>query len=173
MRVSAALCQQSRGTALCAFTPARPRTAAFKDLPTCKSQGLAIDDYYVMRPLMAPPGLTAAQQKFWVDVFKKVYESANWKDFMADNALDPDFRSGHDFKQFINDYEKLHSDIATKNKWAVIARVREAVSSSDGGGHHLIAAVAMFDSRASRCLIRRDVRRAGSGRAFTRSGRPR
>jgi len=36
---------------------------------------------------------------------------------MADNALQPDFRSGLDFRTFINNYEKMHIDIATKNKW--------------------------------------------------------
>jgi len=46
-----------------------------------------------------------------------VFESAKWKDFMNTNALTPDFRSGLDFRTFINNYEKLHTDIATKNKW--------------------------------------------------------
>jgi tripartite-type tricarboxylate transporter receptor subunit TctC len=97
--------------------PASPTTGVYSGLATCKSQGLAIDDYFVMRAIMAPPGLSAAQQAFWVDVFKKVYDSAKWKAFMETNALNPDFRSGIDFRSFINNYEKLHNDIATKNKW--------------------------------------------------------
>lgn len=112
------LLSQKRIRALCAFTPTSPTApAAVAGLPTCKSQGLAIDDYFVMRAVMAPPGLTPQQQAFWVDVFKKVYESEKWKKFMTDNALNPDFRSGLDFRTFINNYEKLHIDIATANKW--------------------------------------------------------
>jgi putative tricarboxylic transport membrane protein len=111
------LFQQKKLRPLCAFTPASPTTGAYSGLATCKSQGLAIDDYFVMRAIMAPPGLTASQQAFWVDVFKKVFESAKWKAFMETNALNPDFRSGIDFRSFINNYEKLHNDIATKNKW--------------------------------------------------------
>jgi putative tricarboxylic transport membrane protein len=112
------LLSQKRIRALCAFTTASPTApAAVAGLPTCASQGLAIDDYFVMRAVMAPPGLTPQQQAFWVDVFKKVYESEKWKKFMADNALQPDFRSGLDFRTFINNYEKMHVDIATKNKW--------------------------------------------------------
>jgi len=102
---------------LCAFTPASPTTGVYSGLATCKSQGLAIDDYYIMRAVMAPPGLTPAQQAFWVDVFKQVFESAKWKTFMDTNALVPDFRTGIDFRSFINNYQKLHQDIATKNKW--------------------------------------------------------
>ncbi len=111
------LFQQKKLRPLCAFMPASPTTGAYSGLATCKSQGLAIDDYFVMRAIMAPPGLTAAQQAFWVDVFKKVYDSAKWKEFMSTNALNPDFKSGIDFRTFINNYEKLHNDIATKNKW--------------------------------------------------------
>ena len=102
---------------LCTFEPSSPTAGTFKDLATCKSQGLAIDDYFIVRSIMAAPGLSAGQQAFWVDVFKKVFESAKWKTFMETNALNPDFRSGIDFRTFINNYEKLHNDIATKNKW--------------------------------------------------------
>ena len=111
------LYQQKKLRPLCAFTPASPTSGPYSGLATCKSQGLAIDDYYIMRAVMAPPGLTPAQQAFWVDVFKKVFESAKWKTFMDTNALVPDFRSGIDFRTFINNYQKLHQDIATKNKW--------------------------------------------------------
>jgi putative tricarboxylic transport membrane protein len=102
---------------LCAFTPNRPKDGVFKDLQTCKEQGLDISDYYVMRAVMGAPGLNAAQTKFWVDLFKSVYDSADWKGFMAQNNLEPDFRSGDDFKKFVADYDKLHRDIATKNGW--------------------------------------------------------
>jgi len=102
---------------LCAFTPDSPKTGVYTGLATCKSQGIAIDDYYIMRAIMAPPGLSPQQQAFWVDVFKKVYDSDEWKKFMSDNALNPDFRSGLDFRQFILQYQQLHQDIATKFKW--------------------------------------------------------
>src|SRR5437870_1678667 len=102
---------------LCAFTPESPKTGVYTGLATCKTQGIAIDDYYIMRAIMAPPGLSPQQQAFWVDVFKKVYDSDEWKKFMSDNALNPDFRSGLDFRQFILQYQQLHQDIATKFKW--------------------------------------------------------
>src|SRR5438128_3142324 len=102
---------------LCAFTPDSPKAGVYTGLATCKSQGLAIDDYYIMRAIMAPPGLTPTQQAFWVDVFKKVFDSDEWKKFMNDNALQPDFKSGLEFRQFILQYQKLHQDIASKNKW--------------------------------------------------------
>ena len=102
---------------LCAFTPESPKTGIYTGLATCKSQGIAIDDYFIMRAIMAPPGLSPQQQAFWVDVFKKVFDSEEWKKFMSDNALDPAFKSGLEFRQFILQYQQLHQDIATKFKW--------------------------------------------------------
>jgi tripartite-type tricarboxylate transporter receptor subunit TctC len=102
---------------LCAFMPASPTTPIYATLPTCSSQGIPIDDYFIMRAIMAPPGLSQAQQQFWIDVFKKVYDSDEWKKFMADNALQPSFKSGLEFRQFILQYQQLHQDIATKFKW--------------------------------------------------------
>jgi len=101
---------------LCTFEP-NPATLAGQAIPTCKSQGLAIDDYYIMRAIMAAPGLSAGQQAFWVDLFKKVYDSPDWKAFMTDNNLVPDFKSGADFQKFVSDYQKLHEDIARQFNW--------------------------------------------------------
>jgi putative tricarboxylic transport membrane protein len=102
---------------LCAFTKASPTTPVYSTLQTCSSQGIAIDDYFIMRAIMAPPGLSQAQQQFWIDVFKKVFDSDEWKKFMTDNALQPDFKSGLEFRQFILQYQQLHQEIATKFKW--------------------------------------------------------
>ncbi len=102
---------------LCAFMPASPTTPIYSTLPTCSSQGIPIDDYFIMRAIMAPPGLSQAQQQFWIDVFKKVYDSDEWKKFMSDNALQPSFKSGLEFRQFILQYQQLHQEIATKFKW--------------------------------------------------------
>ena len=102
---------------LCTFQPASPKDGPFKDLATCKSQGLPIDDYYIVRSIMGPPGLSAAQQKFWIDVFKGVYDSKDWQDFAATNALELKFVAGDDFKKLVGEFTKLHTEIAQKNGW--------------------------------------------------------
>jgi tripartite-type tricarboxylate transporter receptor subunit TctC len=102
---------------LCTFEPSSPSSSTFSSIPTCKSQGLDIDDYYIVRSILAAPGLNAGQQAFWVDLFKKVYESSDWQQFMKDNDLKPDFRSGAEFEKLIADYQKLHEDIAKEFNW--------------------------------------------------------
>jgi len=112
-----ALMQDKKIRPVCTFTPTSPTAGPFANLATCKSQGLAIDDYYNVRSIMAAPGLNPAQQKFWIDVFKGVFDSDDWKKFMETNALIPDFRAGNDFKKLIEEYERIHQDIAKKNGW--------------------------------------------------------
>jgi tripartite-type tricarboxylate transporter receptor subunit TctC len=102
---------------LCAFTPASPTAGVYKDLATCKSQGLDITDYYIVRSVVGAPGVSATQTKFWADAFKKVFDSAEWKKFMSDNALEPDYRAGDDLKKLFEQYNQLHIDIAKKNGW--------------------------------------------------------
>ncbi|MGH2799998.1 MAG: Bug family tripartite tricarboxylate transporter substrate binding protein [Thermoleophilaceae bacterium] len=111
------LAGQGRLRAICAFTPESPKEGTFKDLPTCKSQGLAIDDYYNVRAVVGPPGMSAGAQKFWIDTFRKINDHADWKKFLTDNALDPDFRSGDDFRKLIEQYQKIHEEIAAKYNW--------------------------------------------------------
>src|SRR5438309_8833381 len=60
---------------LCAFTPESPKTGVYTGLATCASQGIPIDDYYIMRAIVAAPGLTTAQQAFGVDGFQEGDES--------------------------------------------------------------------------------------------------
>lgn len=112
-----ALMQDKKIRPVCTFTPTSPTTGPFANLATCRSQGLAIDDYYNLRSIMAAPGLNAGQQKFWIDVFKGVFDSEDWKKFMDTNALVPDFKAGDDFKKLIEEYERIHQDIAKKNGW--------------------------------------------------------
>ena len=102
---------------LCAFTADPIKEGAYKDLATCKSQGLDISDYFIVRAIVGPPGLTPAQTTFWADTFKKVSDSADWKKFMSDNALQPNYLSGDALKKLFDDYNKLHQDIAQKNGW--------------------------------------------------------
>src|SRR2546430_11595511 len=102
---------------LCAFTPSSPTKGVYNGLATCASQGIPIDDYYIMRAVMGPPGLSPQQQAFWVDVFKKVNDSAEWKAKIDEFFLSPDFKSGLEFRQFLSKYQQLHQDIATKFKW--------------------------------------------------------
>lgn len=102
---------------LCAFLEESPTEGPFEGLETCQEAGLDVEPYFNTRAVMAPPGLTPAQQAYWIDVFRQVSESQQWKDFVTENNLVPDFRSGDAFRQLVAQLDQLHREIAEENGW--------------------------------------------------------
>jgi putative tricarboxylic transport membrane protein len=83
---------------------------AWKDIPICKDQGVKAT-YEMLRGMFMPGKVTAAQQAFYVDLFKKVTETPEWKEYLERNALIPDFRSGADFVKFLTEDEAKHQKL--------------------------------------------------------------
>lgn len=103
---------------LCTFSNTSPAAGPYKGLATCKSQGLDVGlEYFITRSVVASPGLTPAQVAFHVDVFKKVFESQDWKDFGEKNVLDLKFLSGTEFGKFLDDYNQLHIGVMKQAGW--------------------------------------------------------
>lgn len=86
---------------------------AWGDIPTCPSQGLNVT-YQMLRGMFMPGGVTPEQQAYYVELFKKVSETPEWKDYMARNALVPDFRDGDAYVAFLKEDEARHRDLLTK-----------------------------------------------------------
>ena len=86
---------------------------SWADVPTCPSQGLKVT-YQMLRGMFMPGGVTPDQQAYYVDMFKKVAETAEWKEYLARNALVPDFRDGDAYLAFLKQDEERHRDLLTK-----------------------------------------------------------
>lgn len=85
----------------------------WSDIPTCTSEGLDVS-YQMLRGFFMPGDVTPEQQAYYADLFKKVAENQEWKDYMARNALIPDFREGKDFVTFLEGDETKHHMLLTK-----------------------------------------------------------
>jgi putative tricarboxylic transport membrane protein len=83
---------------------------AWSSIPTCKSQGLDIE-YLMLRGIFMPPGVTKEQVDYFVDLFKKVRETPEWKKLMADGAFNARFMTGPDFVKWLNDEERRHEEL--------------------------------------------------------------
>ncbi|MER3398379.1 MAG: tricarboxylate transporter [Chloroflexota bacterium] len=92
------------------------RTPAYKDLPTAKELGLPIS-YVNMRAIVGAPELGREHQAWHINLMKQVYETQDWQDFVKQNALEPKFLTGDDFRKFLDDFEKLHREIMTQAGW--------------------------------------------------------
>ena len=85
-------------------------TMSWNDIPTCKDGGLAIE-YLMLRGIFMAPGVTPDQVAFYVDLFKKVRETPEWKDFMEKGAFNQEFMSGPAYVKWVDAAEKTHVDL--------------------------------------------------------------
>ncbi|MGA0532953.1 Bug family tripartite tricarboxylate transporter substrate binding protein [Hansschlegelia sp. KR7-227] len=86
---------------------------AWSDVPTCGEQGLKFT-YNMLRGIFMPGGVTDEQQTYYVELFKKVAGTPEWKEYLERNALLPDLRLGKDFEDFLTTDEALHKDLMAK-----------------------------------------------------------
>jgi len=82
-------------------------TQSWNDLPTCTSAGIPIE-YTMLRGIFQPPGVTAEQTKFYVDLLAKVRETPEWKDFMNKGAFKQTALSGQEYFDWLGRAEQAH-----------------------------------------------------------------
>jgi tripartite-type tricarboxylate transporter receptor subunit TctC len=86
---------------------------AWSDIPTCKESGLNVE-YQMLRGIFAPPGISKAEVAFYLDLFKKVSATPDWKEFMEKGAFNQTQISGAEYAKWVEAAEKLHKDLMTE-----------------------------------------------------------
>ncbi|WP_407697062.1 Bug family tripartite tricarboxylate transporter substrate binding protein [Skermanella mucosa] len=86
---------------------------SWNDVPTCKESGLDVE-YTMLRGIFMSPGVTADQTRFYVDLFQKVRETQDWKDFMEKGAFNTSFKSGDEYKAWLTQAEATHRTLMEK-----------------------------------------------------------
>jgi putative tricarboxylic transport membrane protein len=83
---------------------------SWADLPTCKSQGLDVE-YLMLRGIFTVPGATKDQVNYYVDVLKKVRETAEWKTLMNEGAFNTAFMTGDEYAKWVENEDKRHQTL--------------------------------------------------------------
>src|SRR5258705_10851035 len=106
--------------ALCVFDKERisyktkvTETQSWNDIPTCKEEGLDVQ-YLMLRAMFLPGKVTPEQQAFYVDLFQKVTQTDEYKDYMEKQALKPIFLTGNDMLKFLEEDDKLNAALMTE-----------------------------------------------------------
>jgi tripartite-type tricarboxylate transporter receptor subunit TctC len=106
--------------ALCVFDSERidyktkvTATQSWHDIPTCKEEGLDVQ-YLMLRAMFLPGKVTPEQTAFYVDLFKKVAATAEYKDYMEKQALKPIFLTGKDMTKFLEEDDALNKSLMTE-----------------------------------------------------------
>ena len=87
---------------------ARVTTAmAWSDIPTCREAGLNVE-YQMLRGIFMPAGATPDQVAFYNDLFAKVRQTPDWKDFMAQGAFNQTTMAGPEFRAWLEAADMRH-----------------------------------------------------------------
>jgi putative tricarboxylic transport membrane protein len=92
------------------YTQKVTETMAWSDVPTCTEAGVPVD-YQMLRGIFMPPGVKPEEVAYYVELFKKVRETPDWKDFMEKGAFNNTFMSGDEFKSWVEKTDKTHYDL--------------------------------------------------------------
>lgn len=85
---------------------------SWHDIPTCKETGLDVA-YQMLRGIFTSPGVSQDQVDYYIDLFKKVRETPEWKDFMQKGAFDSRMMTGDKFNAWLTDAAALHEKLMT------------------------------------------------------------
>ena len=80
---------------------------SWKDIPTCKSEGLDME-YLMLRGIFMSPKATKDQVEYYIELFKKVRATPEWQEFMKSGAFNTTFLTGADYAKWVEVEEKRH-----------------------------------------------------------------
>ena len=80
---------------------------AWSDIPVCKDAGLDVD-YLMLRGIFMPPGVSKEHVQYYVDLFKKVMATPEWKALMEEGAFNTTTLSGQQYADWVAREEARH-----------------------------------------------------------------
>lgn len=93
---------------LVAFTD--ERLPQFPDVPTLKEKGGDFS-YTMQRAVVGAPGMSPEAEAYYTDMFKKVFDSAQWQDYRDKQSMGGDFLSGDELKYYWRIQRNRHTSI--------------------------------------------------------------
>jgi tripartite-type tricarboxylate transporter receptor subunit TctC len=71
-------------------------------------------EYLMLRAMFLPGKVTPDQVAYYVDLFKKVTQTPEYKDYMEKQALKPIFITGSDMVKFLEEDDAVNKTLMTK-----------------------------------------------------------
>ena len=88
-------------------------TMSWNDIPTCKEEGLDVQ-YLMLRAMFLPGKVSEEQRSFYVELFRKVSQTPEYKDYMEKQALKPIFLTGEEMVNFLELDDALNKELMTE-----------------------------------------------------------
>jgi putative tricarboxylic transport membrane protein len=88
-------------------------TMAWADIPTCKEAGVPTD-YVMLRGIFMAPGVNKDVVDYYVQLFRRVRETPEWKEFMERGAFNQTFLAGKEYADWVAKAEQEHVKLMTE-----------------------------------------------------------
>lgn len=96
------------------FDGARIAEGDWKAIPTIKEALSADIRYQMLRGIFAAPDISKEAVQWHTNFLKNVFDSSEFKKYLADGALKPSFTTGADYIKWVDENEKIHRDLMQK-----------------------------------------------------------
>lgn len=84
-----------------------------KGTPTLKSSGINLV-FTNWRGIIAPPGISGADRKVWIDSLTAMHDSAEWKAELTKHGWTDAFMTGFEFSSYLTEQDRDVADILTE-----------------------------------------------------------
>ncbi len=102
---------------LCVFDDARmpysepvTQSMAWGDIPTCRESGVDVV-YLMLRGIFLPADVSQEQIDFYVELFRAIRETPEWREFMHSGAFNQTFMTGGRFAGWLEQAEREHVEL--------------------------------------------------------------
>jgi putative tricarboxylic transport membrane protein len=82
-------------------------TMSWNDIPICKEAGLDVD-YLMLRGIFMAPGVKPEHVQYYVELFKKVMDTPEWKKLMEEGAFNTTALTGKQYADWVAKEEARH-----------------------------------------------------------------
>jgi len=103
---------------------------AWKDIPTCKSQGLDME-YLMLRGIFMSPKATKDQVEYYIDLFQEGTRHARVAGFMKSGAFNTTFLTGADYAKWGRDGRKASRSPDERGRFPRAWKLIEPIESAD------------------------------------------
>jgi putative tricarboxylic transport membrane protein len=97
------------------------RLAGFPNVPTLKEAGFDVPVVPQVRGVVAPPGIPADNVAYWEGMFRKLTQTASWKEFLQKNQFEDGYQDSAELARF---YEQFTGQMRGILKQAGVKVVR-------------------------------------------------
>ena len=108
--------QGGKSRPLCVFAAKRLEVEGdvpWGDIPTCEEAGVPMQ-YQMLRGIFMPADVEQEVVDYYVELFKKVREQPEWKEFMKSGAFTQTSMSGDEYKTWVANAADLHKKLMTE-----------------------------------------------------------